>query len=83
MGPACLAACGGDDERRVGRRAGAYPLARPDNPVTLPIFDDNPADRRRPGAETGGVFKVLNYADYMAPGVMKDFEREVRRRGRR
>ncbi len=28
----------------------AFPLARPDNPVTWPIYDDNPADRVRPRA---------------------------------
>ena len=50
-----------------------YPLARPDSPVTLPLKDSNPmiADGLEP--ETGGAFKILNYDQYMAPGVMKDF----------
>lgn len=67
-----LAACGGDDDSPSGS-SGAYPLARPDAPVTLPIFDDNQpiADGLEP--ENAGVLKVLNYADYMAPGVKKDF----------
>ena len=60
--------------RAVRRASGDYPLARPDNPVTLPIFDDNQpiADGLEP--EKADALRVLNYADYMAPGVMKDFE---------
>ena len=37
FGPALLAACGGDDDDAA---AGAVLLSRPDNPVTLPTFDD-------------------------------------------
>lgn len=67
-----LAACGGDDDTKTAS-GGEYPLARPDAPVTLPIFDDNQpiADGLEP--EKADVLNVLNYADYMAPGVMKDF----------
>ena len=50
-----------------------YPLARPDEPVTLPIKDSNPPIEDGLEPETGGAFKILNYDDYMAPGVMKDF----------
>jgi spermidine/putrescine transport system substrate-binding protein len=51
-----------------------YELARPDNPVTQPIQDSNPMieDGLRP--ETGGTFKILNYADYIAPSVVNAFE---------
>ncbi|MEO8328986.1 MAG: spermidine/putrescine ABC transporter substrate-binding protein [Candidatus Nanopelagicales bacterium] len=68
-----LSACGGDTQTPAGG-ASQYPLARPDNPVTLPIFDDNQpiADNMQP--EDVGVLKVLNYADYMAPGVKNDFK---------
>jgi spermidine/putrescine transport system substrate-binding protein len=68
-----LAACGGDDGGPSGS-SGDYPLARPDAPVTLPIFDDNKpiADGLEP--EKVDALRVLNYADYMAPGVMKDFQ---------
>jgi spermidine/putrescine transport system substrate-binding protein len=69
-----LAACGdsGSNGQAVNGSA-PYPLARPDNPVTLPIKDSNPpiGDGLQP--ESGGDFKILNYADYMAPGVIKDF----------
>ncbi len=65
-----LSACSNDSEPTV---AGDYPLARPDSPVTLPINDSNPpiADGLPP--ETGGELKILNYNQYMAPSVMKDF----------
>jgi spermidine/putrescine transport system substrate-binding protein len=68
-----LAACGGDDTSPAGS-SGAYPLARPDNPVTLPIFDDNPAIEDGLQPEKASALRVLNYADYMAPGVKKDFQ---------
>jgi len=70
-----LSSCGGDDGATTGGGSPTdYPLARPDSPVTLPIFDDNQpiADGLQP--ENADVLKVLNYKDYMAPGVMKDFQ---------
>lgn len=70
-----LAACGGDDGGGTGGD-GAYPLASPDEPVTLPIFDDNQPIESGLKPEDVGVLKVLNYADYIAPGVKKDFEKE-------
>ena len=50
-----------------------YPLARPDSPVTQPIKDSNPGIDDGLEPETGGAFKILNYDQYMAPGVMKAF----------
>ena len=67
-----LAACSDDAARPASGKA-PYPLARPDDPVTLPIKDSNPPIDDGLEPETGGAFKILNYADYMAPGVMKDF----------
>jgi spermidine/putrescine transport system substrate-binding protein len=68
-----LAACGGDDSQQAQNGAAPYPLARPDSPVTLPIKDSNPPIDDGLGPETGGAFKILNYDQYMAPGVMKSF----------
>lgn len=65
-----LAACSGNNTVAA---VGDYPLARPDDPVTLPINDSNPAIADGLEPETGGVFQILNYDQYMAPGVMNDF----------
>ena len=69
-----LAACGGDS----GAGAGAtdYPLATPDSPVKLPIFDDNQPIADGQDIEDVAVLKVLNYADYIAPKVKKNFSEE-------
>jgi spermidine/putrescine transport system substrate-binding protein len=69
-----LTACG--DSGSSGQTANGtapYPLARPDKPVTLAIKDSNPPIADGLDPEEGGTFNILNYAQYMAPGVMKDF----------
>jgi spermidine/putrescine transport system substrate-binding protein len=53
-----------------------YPLARPDHPVTLAIKDSNPPIDDGLPPEEGGTFNILNYAQYMAPAVMKNFGKE-------
>ncbi|MDH4353897.1 MAG: hypothetical protein OEW41_07935, partial [Actinomycetota bacterium] len=76
-GSSLLAACGGaSGGGPAGGSAGAYPLARPDDPVTLPIFDDNQPIESGLEPEKADALRVLNYADYMAPGVMKDFQKK-------
>jgi spermidine/putrescine transport system substrate-binding protein len=74
-GSSLLAACGGSSGT-AGGPAGSYPLATPDNPVTLPIFDDNQPIASGLEPEKAKTLRVLNYADYMAPGVMKDFQKK-------
>jgi spermidine/putrescine transport system substrate-binding protein len=64
-----LAACSGDD----AASSADYPLARPDSPVKLPLKDSNPPIDDGLEPESGGTFNILNYDQYMAPGVMKDF----------
>jgi hypothetical protein len=64
-----LAACGGDN----AAASADYPLARPDSPVKLPLKDSNPPIDDGLEPESGGTFNILNYDQYMAPGVMKDF----------
>ncbi len=66
-----LAACGGSGSQGSGEAP--YALARPDSPVTLPLKDSNPPIDDGLDPERGGAFKILNYDQYMAPGVMKDF----------
>ena len=67
-----LAACGGGSDA-VSRGSAPYELARPDHPVTQPIKESNPPIDDGLEPEEGGTFNILNYAQYMAPGVMKDF----------
>ncbi|MGH2636450.1 MAG: ABC transporter substrate-binding protein [Actinomycetota bacterium] len=72
-----LAACGSDDPAGdVGGGdnggSGGIQLARPDNPVTLPITDDNPAiaDGLDPEA---GPLRVFGYNDYIYKKVRRAF----------
>ena len=71
-----LGACGGDNPAASSGNSAPYPLARPDRPVKLPIKDSNPPIDDGLDPETGGVFKILNYDAYMAPGIMKAFGAE-------
>ena len=55
--------------------AGGLQIASPDNPVTWPIYDDNP-DRRRLHPEKNATLRLYNYADYIDPGAIKSFEKK-------
>src|SRR5262245_6366815 len=52
-----------------------YELSRPDKPVKLPLFDNNPAiaDDLEP---EGGTLKLYNYTEYNNPRTLKAFEEE-------
>jgi spermidine/putrescine transport system substrate-binding protein len=54
---------------------GGLPLARPDNPVQLPIYPDNP---RIPSgmAPEEGPLQLYNWAEYMNREVVKSFEKK-------
>lgn len=69
MGPG-LASCG----VATMRAQQDYPIGTPDKPVTLPIFDDNPAVDSGLQPEQADVLKVLNYAEYIAPEVKQSFK---------
>jgi spermidine/putrescine transport system substrate-binding protein len=73
LGAAPLLAACSDNGSSSGGSADSYPLARPDNPVELPIFDDNQPIADGLEVEKTGALRVLNYADYIAPGVKADF----------
>lgn len=66
-----LAACGGDD----GGSASDLQLARPDNPVTQPLFDDNPAIASGLDPEKGPL-KIYNWVDYLWKKKLNDFGKE-------
>ena len=73
--------CGGDDDGgSSGGGGGADALAgTPEKPVTLPLFDDNPAIADGLAPETG-TLKIFNYPDYINEEVIAAFEERVRRR---
>ncbi len=50
---------------------GGIPLARPDTPVTLPLHGKAIAGGLKP--ETGGTFRLFNYADYLDKKAIDDF----------
>nr|CAA9363256.1 MAG: hypothetical protein AVDCRST_MAG46-3494 [uncultured Nocardioidaceae bacterium] len=73
MGVAPLLSACNDQQAATSGNSAPYPLARPDDPVTLPIKDSNPPIEDGGEPERGGVFQILNYDQYMAPAIMKAF----------
>lgn len=61
---AILAACGGDEGT-----AGEVLIATPSNPVTQPLFDDNPAIASGLAPEAGPL-RVYNWTDYINPDTV-------------
>ena len=55
----------------AGEGPGGIALARPGNPVELPLHHDPIADGLEP--ETGGTFYVFNYPEYIDPELMDKF----------
>jgi spermidine/putrescine transport system substrate-binding protein len=73
LAPSLLAACGGGSGSSL--EVEGIPLSRPDNPVTLPLYNDNPAIESGLSPE-GGPLKVYNWIDYIWKKKLKDFEKE-------
>lgn len=72
--PALLAACGKrTPQATASGPAGGVTLSRPNAPVTLPLFDDNPAIASGLQPETGTTLKIFNYPEYNGPDVLKAF----------
>ena len=65
-----LAACGGGDATGVELR-----LATPDNPLTQPLFDDNPAIASGLEPESG-TLRIYNWNGYLWPRIKRNFARE-------
>jgi spermidine/putrescine transport system substrate-binding protein len=80
---ALLSACGGSAKSAAGTTEtngvlmgpGGIPLARRDHPVTLPLYDDNPAIDSGMDLE-GGPLNLYNWAAYINPAVVKAFEKQ-------
>jgi spermidine/putrescine transport system substrate-binding protein len=53
---------------------GGIPLARPDSPVTLPLWEDPIKSGLAP--ETGGTFTIFNYADYVDKALVDEFGKQ-------
>ena len=75
-----LAACGSDDRGGAGPAAdaanGGIAIGTPDSPVEQPLFDDNPAIDSGLEPEDGPL-RLYNWADYVWPRVLRDFEKET------
>jgi spermidine/putrescine transport system substrate-binding protein len=76
---ALLAACGGDGgsggSSSSGAGASPVKLSRPDDPATLPLFDDVPMIQNGLKPESG-TLKLYNYAEYINPDTIAAFEDE-------
>lgn len=68
-----LAACGGSDNGEF--RPPELQLARPDNPVLHPFYDDNPMIASGLEPESG-TLKIYNWNGYLWPRIKKDFAKE-------
>jgi spermidine/putrescine transport system substrate-binding protein len=53
---------------------GGIPLARPDKPVTLPLWEDPIKSGLEP--ETDGTFTVFNYSDYIDKALVEEFGKQ-------
>ena len=73
---ALLAACAKSSTTGGGGGGAAFELARLDNPVELPLFDDNAAIADGLEPETGATVKVYGYVLYIKPKILRDFEAE-------
>lgn len=67
---AFLSACAGD---RSSVPQSAPGLARPDNPVTLPLHDDVPVIDDGLAPETDATLKIYNWGEYVWPRVVDEF----------
>ncbi len=55
---------------------GGLQIASPDNPVTWPIYPDNPVIANDLPPEKNAVLRLYNYADYIDPNAVKAFEKK-------
>jgi spermidine/putrescine transport system substrate-binding protein len=53
--------------------SGGIPLPRPHNPVTWPLYKDNPAIASNLPPETGATLRLFNWVAYINPQCLTDF----------
>jgi spermidine/putrescine transport system substrate-binding protein len=75
LGSAFLAACG-DSASSSGSGAAAENIPAPDNPIRWPLSKAHPAIESGLRPEPGSTLRIYNYADYLSPRVLKDFEKK-------
>lgn len=73
MAAALLAACEGTSGGGGGEGSAPLRLAGPDNPLTLPLSDSNPAIASDLPPETGATLRLYNWDQYMWKKVTDDF----------
>jgi spermidine/putrescine transport system substrate-binding protein len=66
-----LQACGGDG---TTSSTGAEKIPSPDNPITWDLSKANPAIESGLRPERGSTLRIYNYASYLSPRMIKDFE---------
>jgi spermidine/putrescine transport system substrate-binding protein len=81
-GGSLLAACSSETEETTPSPGGGtttakapFELARRDNPVTLPLFEDNPTIEAGLEPESG-TLKIYNWIDYLDKATVKKFAKE-------
>jgi spermidine/putrescine transport system substrate-binding protein len=73
---ALLEACGSGQTTSSSIK---LPLARPDNPVTWPLYDDNKAIANGLQPEQNATLKLYNWVEYIYKKVLKDFENKYKK----
>ena len=71
-----LSACGGGGGGGATGTPTALKLPRPDNPISWPV-DESLIIKSGQTPEPGSTLKIYNYADYLSPKVIKDFEKDT------
>jgi spermidine/putrescine transport system substrate-binding protein len=70
-----LQACGGNGSGSAGG-GGAEKIPSPDNPITWDLSKANPAIESGLTPKRGSTLRIYNYADYLSPRMIKDFEKK-------
>ena len=73
--PSSGASTGASSAAAAATGPGGLPLARPDKPVTLPIYTDNKAIASGMQPEKGPL-QLYNWIEYINPAVVKSFEKK-------
>jgi spermidine/putrescine transport system substrate-binding protein len=78
LGPAALAGCARNQPHSTAPAGTALAIASPSHPVTWPITSKNPPIASGLTPEKDATLQLYNYADYIAPDAVKDFEKKYK-----